>query len=100
MAQLFRRWRAVSLVHEIRERNQVRCRIVESDVEVAGIHQLVNNAVYCRKELLQIVSAAALFSDPVQRGTERLYTFTIGNVAVSGEKASHLTVLHQRRAGE
>src|SRR4051812_35802476 len=100
MAELFRRWRAVSLVHEIRKRDQVRCTIVKSDVEVARVHQLVNNAVYCRKELLQIVSAAALFSDPVQRGTERLYTFTIGHIAVSGAKASHLPVLHQRRAGE
>ncbi len=97
-AQLLRRGRGILLIDEIRESEQIGGRIIERDVEVPRVHQLIDNAVHGGEELLQIVSAAALFGDPVERRTQRLHPLAIGDVVVSGIEARHLPIQQQRRA--
>ncbi len=97
-SQLLRTRRGVLLVHKIRKTQQLRRGVVERDVEVPRVHQLVHNAVHGGEKLLQIVGAAALLGDPVQRRTQRLHPPAVGNVVVSGVEALDLPIQHQRRA--
>ena len=90
--------RSVLLVDKIRKSEQVGFRIIKSDIEVPRIHQLVHNAMDSGKELLEIVRAAALFGDAVERGAQCLDSPAIGNIMIAGVKACHLSIQKKRGA--
>ena len=96
-AQLFGRWRGILFVDEIRKTEQLGGGIVERDVEIPRVHQLIDNGVHSGEKLLQVVGAAALLGDAIERRTERFHPLAVGDVAVAGVEARHFSVQQERR---
>src|SRR5437899_1726985 len=55
--------------------------------------------MHCGKELLQLMSAAALLCYPIQGRTERFDAPAIGDVMISGIESYNFTVKQKRSAG-
>src|SRR5208337_1835586 len=91
------RRRRVPFIDEVRKTEEFGGGIVESDVEVSGVHQLIDDAVYGGKELLQFVGAAALLGDAVECGTQRFDAPAVRNIVIASIEAGHLPIQQQRR---
>src|SRR6266550_2050080 len=61
---------------------QPACRVVESDIEVSGIHQFADNSVYCSVELLQIFGRTGLFRDAIEGRAKRFRTLLLRYIAI------------------
>ena len=87
------------LVHKIGKTEQFGGAVVDRDIEIPRMHQLVDNAMQCREELLQVVRAAALLRHAIERLTEGLHTPAVRDVVVPCVKTDNFAIEQYRSAG-
>ena len=90
----------ILFIDEIGKAQQLGLRVVEGDVEVAGIHQLTDDVVNGGEKLLQILGGLAARGNGVQGGIQFLGALLLGDVAIGGVGAHGLAVHRDRRGGE
>jgi len=87
-------WRGcgIRFIDEVGKTQQLRLRIVKGDIEVARIHQLTDDGVNRREELLQIFGCLAARRDSVQGGIQLLGALLLGDVAIGGVRPNSFAV--------
>ena len=78
-------WGGLALIDEIREGQRVASSIVQGDIEVRHWHQIAEDPVNGRKELVQRVSAQHRLRDPIRRALRVLRLAAVGDVAAGDD---------------